>query len=254
MASEGDILARGLRSGADAGRQRADPAARMVELVSRSGRDCSRRDERAAFAATEAIAVTGVTRTPVVLDELGNSLVGAITARDTRAQDIAARTAIDPEFCAEAAHYDAFHPAARLKWISQHDPAGARPSRPRWSIRRTSSRAQLTGRIASDPIAMARLVAAASSTDGPSLLSRLDLPEDLVPDLLPPAQRDRSRAHQPRRAVRRARRPARGDGLARHLVRRARPRRADAGPRLQRVGHDRDVRRADHAAGQGRPA
>ena len=33
---------------------------------------------------------------------------------------------------------------------------------------------------------MARLVAAASSLDGPSLLSRLDLPENLVPDLLPP--------------------------------------------------------------------
>ena len=78
--------------------------------------------------------------------------------------------------------------------------------------------AQLTGRIASDPIAMARLVAAASSTRRP------------FPALAPrpagrsrarPAaarQRDRPRAHQPGRAVQRARRPARGDGLARHLV------------------------------------
>src|ERR1700755_1895990 len=34
------------------------------------------------FAAVAAIAVTGVTRTPVVLDEHGNALTGAITARD----------------------------------------------------------------------------------------------------------------------------------------------------------------------------
>jgi xylulokinase len=47
---------------------------------------------------------------------------------------------------------------------------------------------RLTGRIASDPISQARLVAAASSIDGPSLLSRLGLPETLVPDLLPPGR------------------------------------------------------------------
>ncbi len=144
-----------------------------------------RRDNEQAFLATEAVAITGVTRTPVVLDELGNSLTGAISARDTRAQDIAARTAIDPEFCAEAAHYDAFHPAARLKWISQQNPKAlvfaTAVVDPKDFIG-----AQLTGRIASDAIAMARLVAAASSLDGPSLLSRLDLPENLVPDLLPP--------------------------------------------------------------------
>ena len=81
-----------------------------------------RRDNESAFLGAEAIAITGVTRTPVVVDELGNSLTGAIPARDTRAQDIAARHTIDPEFCAEAAHYDAFHPAARLKWISQQNP------------------------------------------------------------------------------------------------------------------------------------
>jgi xylulokinase len=144
-----------------------------------------RRENESAFAGTAAIAVTGVTRTPVVLDELGNSLVGAISARDTRAQDIAARTAIDPEYCPEAAHYDAFHPAARLKWLSQHAPQAllhaAAVVDPKDFIA-----AQLTGRIASDPIALARLIAAASSMHGPSLLSRLSLPESIVPDLLQP--------------------------------------------------------------------
>ena len=157
----------------------------MVELLARGGRDSLQARQRAAFLATEAIAITGVTRTPVVLDELGNSLTGAIPARDTRAQEIAARNAIDPEFCAEAAHYDAFHPAARLKWISQQNPKAivhrGRGGRSEGLHRRAAHRAH---RERSDR--EARLAAAASSLDGPSLLSRLDLPEDLVPDLLPP--------------------------------------------------------------------
>jgi len=144
-----------------------------------------KRDDEPAFKAADAIAITGVTRTPVVLDAVGNSLAGAITARDARAQDIAARTAVDSESCPEAAHYDAFHPAARLKWISQQTPQAIVHARavvdPKDFIA-----SRLTGRITSDPISQARLIAAASSTDGPSLLSRLGLPEDLVPDLLPP--------------------------------------------------------------------
>src|SRR5712671_4942448 len=45
-------------------------------------------ENQTAFAAIAAIATTGVTRTPVVLDAVGNSLFGAITARDMRAKDI----------------------------------------------------------------------------------------------------------------------------------------------------------------------
>lgn len=145
-----------------------------------------RQENESAFAAVEAIAITGVTRTPVLLDAVGNSLAGAIPARDTRAQEVAARTAIDPTVCPEAAHYDAFHPAARLKWISELTPQ---------VIAHVSAvvdpkdfiAERLTGRIASDPISQARLIAAASSTEGsPSLLARLGLPDTLIPDLLPP--------------------------------------------------------------------
>src|SRR6185436_20498473 len=50
-----------------------------------------RSQNESAFASTAAIAVTGVTRTPVIVDAVGNSLFGAMTARDTSAQDIAAR-------------------------------------------------------------------------------------------------------------------------------------------------------------------
>lgn len=146
-----------------------------------------KRANESAFRGVEAIAVTSVTRTPVVLGADGNALIGAMTARDPRALDIAGRSAIDPQMCPEAAHYDAFHPAARLKWISQDTPQ---------AITRAAAvvdpkdfiAAQLTGRIASDPIAIARLVAAASSARGPSLLSRLGLPENLVPDLLTPGR------------------------------------------------------------------
>jgi len=149
------------------------------------------------FAAIAAIAVTGVTRTPVILDELGNSLAGAIGARDARAQEIAALTRVDPEFCAEAAHYDGFHPAARLKWIQKNFPRALTHVKsvvdPKDFIA-----AQLTGRIASDPISVTRLAAAASTTDGPSLLSRLDLPEEIVPDLLEPTTIiDRTRTSLP---------------------------------------------------------
>lgn len=146
-----------------------------------------RRDDDAAFRAADAIAVTGVTRTPVVLDAVGNSLAGAIPTRDSRAQHIAARTAIDPQDCPEAAHYDAFHPAARLKWIGQQTPQAIVHASAVVDPKDLIA-ARLTGRIASDPISQARLVAAASSMDGPSLLSRLGLPETLVPDLLPPGR------------------------------------------------------------------
>lgn len=143
--------------------------------------------DAAAFAGVAAIAVTGVTRTPVVLDAQGTPVVGAIEARDARAQEIAARTTIDPAGCPEAARYDAFHPAARLKWLTrEHPQAIARAAAvvdPKDFIN-----ARLTGRIASDAIALARLVAAADrSHGGASLLSRLGLSEQLVPQLAKPA-------------------------------------------------------------------
>ncbi|MBV8840762.1 MAG: FGGY-family carbohydrate kinase [Alphaproteobacteria bacterium] len=142
-------------------------------------------EDASAFAAVAAIAVTGVTRTPVVLDDDANPLIGAMPARDARASAIAARDAIDPQDCAEAAHYDAFHPAARLKWISATWPDVVRKAAavvdPKDFIA-----ARLTGRIASDAIASARLAAAADAARGRSLLSRLGLPDRLVPDLLAP--------------------------------------------------------------------
>jgi len=144
-----------------------------------------RRDDASAFAAVAAITFTGVTRTPVILDADANPLIGAMPARDARAGAIAAHARIDPQDCAEAAHYDAFHPAARLKWVSTTRPdvigKAAAVVDPKDFIA-----ARLTGRVASDTIASARLSAATDAARGPSLLSRLGLPERLVPDLLAP--------------------------------------------------------------------
>ena len=147
-----------------------------------------RRENASAFAdvaAIGAIVVTGVTRTPVVLGHGGNALCGAIPARDVRAQEVAGRTAIDSQSCPEAAHYDAFHPAARLQWLAADAPDlvanAAAVVDPKDFIA-----AKLTGRIVSDPIASARLAAAADSSHGPSLLARVGLPEQLVPDLRAP--------------------------------------------------------------------
>ncbi len=146
-----------------------------------AARTLQRSDARA-FAEIAAIAVTGVTRTPVVLDATGGPIAGAIPARDTRAQAIADRTASDVGGCAEAAHYDAFHPAARLTWLAEHEPAMADAAAvvdPKDFIN-----ARLTGTIAGDAISLARLIAAADATQGPSLLARLKLPEHLVPTLV----------------------------------------------------------------------
>src|SRR5262249_57245199 len=88
-----------------------------------------RRDHASAFAAVAAIgaiAVTGVTRTPVVLGRDGGALCGAIPARDARAQELASqnarRGAVDPQTCAQAAHDDAVCPAARRHGLPAHAP------------------------------------------------------------------------------------------------------------------------------------
>ena len=145
------------------------------------------RHDPVAFGEVVAIAVTGVTRTPVVLDAAGEPLCRAITARDVRAQAIAAETPIDPAQCPEAARYDAFHPAARLKWLVSRDPRAldraAAVVDPKDFIA-----ARLTGRIASDAISLARQIAAADSSHGPSLLARLGLPQSIVPELIAPTR------------------------------------------------------------------
>ena len=74
-----------------------------------------RRDDASAFAAVAAITVTGVTRTPVILDADANPLIDAMPARDARAGTIAAHARIDPQDCAEEAADLLYHLAVLME-------------------------------------------------------------------------------------------------------------------------------------------
>jgi xylulokinase len=127
-----------------------------------------KRDAPESFAAVAAVAVCGMTRTQVLLDGSGDPVRPAITWRDTRAAAIAGGL---PPIAGES--LDAFHPVARLAWLEAHEP------RTRARIARIVDPKdylglRLTGRAASDPVSLSRLIA----TDGAW--------RTLVPDLVEP--------------------------------------------------------------------
>ncbi len=123
-----------------------------------------------------AIAICGMTRTQILVDEAGNPVRPALTWRDTRAGDVARSLARQ----VQGETIDAFHPAARLAWVEAHEPdAMARAHRVVEPKDYLAGR--LTGRLASDPVALARLVAATQAASPVRHLARL------IPDLLAPA-------------------------------------------------------------------
>ena len=125
-----------------------------------------------ALGSVVAVALTGMTRTQVVLGADG-PLRPAITWRDTRAV-LTDPLPEDPETAA----VNAFHPVARLLWLRRHEPgvlAGATAVvDPKDELAR-----RLTGRIGSDRLSAGRLIA------GQGLLRRLGLP-GLLPAILEP--------------------------------------------------------------------
>ncbi len=150
------------------------------------------------FATVRGIAICGVTRTQILLDEAGAVLRPALTWRDTRAvPDIEALCARLPQDHPELAQINAFHPLARLDWLRRHEPAVLARAR---SVLEPKDylNYRLTGVRASDPVSMARLRAAAaagapagSATAGktqPGLLAAAGLDDGLVPPLRAPAQ------------------------------------------------------------------
>lgn len=92
-----------------------------------------------AFDSLAGIAICGITRTQVFLDDSGAPIRPAISFRDARAGDEAAwLKALAPDGWAEGAHLNPFHPAARLAWLagtSRKRPAAS----PRWSTPRIIS-------------------------------------------------------------------------------------------------------------------
>lgn len=141
------------------------------------------------FAKVQGIAICGVTRTQVFLDRAGQSLRPAMTWKDTRSEAVAARLrhelpAAHPEF----ANVNAFHPLARLVWLREHEEACFRDLacvlEPKDYLN-----VRLTGQRASDPVSIARLVAAASPIDGRDLLSAIGAASAILPPLLEPCDR-----------------------------------------------------------------
>ncbi len=140
----------------------------------------------ALFDTVEAVAICGVTRTQIFLDRDGRPLRPAMTWKDTRADGLAVRLQgrLDPAH-PESAAVNAFHPLARLAWLREQesDVFGelACLLEPKDFLN-----FRLTGRRASDPVSMARLLAAASPHEGRDLLSAAGVPAAILPEMLEP--------------------------------------------------------------------
>jgi xylulokinase len=136
------------------------------------------------FAAAEAIAICGVTRTQIFLDRDGKVLRPAITWRDSRA-DPGELLAQLPQTHPEHGHVNAFHPVARLHWLRQNEEAAfarlATVLDPKDFLN-----FRLTGQRVSDPVSMARLAAAASKGPDNSLLDAIGAAGSIVPPLIAP--------------------------------------------------------------------
>jgi xylulokinase len=137
-------------------------------------------------AAVSAVAICGMTRTQVLLDADKNVVRPAIGFRDARAAavatDIAARHAALP------ANFNAFHPAARLLWLAQAEPAAFETTRlvlePKDYLN-----LRLTEQAMSDPISQHWLgETLRGATDlglDPTLLPRWGRPFDRVGAVVP---------------------------------------------------------------------
>ncbi|MDX3807055.1 xylulokinase [Bosea thiooxidans] len=145
-------------------------------------------EEPSLFARIEGIAICGVTRTQVFLGHDGRELRPALTWKDARAE--AAATGLRKKLGThpEAGRINAFHPLARLAWLAEAEPerfhALARVLEPKDYLN-----FRLTGRQASDPVSMARLVACAQPAGESSALIALDLSSTIIPTLLAPYDR-----------------------------------------------------------------
>ncbi|RDJ22229.1 carbohydrate kinase [Bosea caraganae] len=141
------------------------------------------------FATVQGIAICGVTRTQVFLDAAGKSLRPAMTWKDTRSEAVAARLKQElPAGHPELANVNAFHPLARLAWLREHEEASFRALacvlEPKDYLN-----FRLTGQRASDPVSIARLLAAAAPVEGLDLLSAVGASPGILPPLREPCDR-----------------------------------------------------------------
>ena len=139
------------------------------------------------FSRITAIAISGFTRSQVLVDAAGHPNGPALLWNDVRAEEaLADLLASCPEAHPETREINAYHPLARLFWFSRHAPARLKNAVAVLDPKDYLN-FKLTGTIASDPVSLARLVAASrAGPNGTSLLAAAGLSEDLIPPLRAP--------------------------------------------------------------------
>lgn len=139
------------------------------------------------FSHINAVAISGFTRSQVLVDAAGRSTGPAILWNDIRAgETLAGLRALCPERHPEASEINAYHPLARLYWLARHEPERLKKAVAVLDPKDYLN-LRLTGTVASDPVSLARLVAARGvGPKGVSLLAAAGLREDLIPPLQPP--------------------------------------------------------------------
>lgn len=139
------------------------------------------------FANVQGIAICGVTRTQVFVGHDGQELRPAMTWKDARSDSIAARLRDVLAGHSEAGRINAFHPLARLAWLAENEPENTRALacvlEPKDYLNFC-----LTGRQASDPVSLARLIACTDATNGSSGLEAISLSASVIPAILEPTE------------------------------------------------------------------
>ncbi|MBC9205581.1 FGGY-family carbohydrate kinase [Roseomonas aerophila] len=140
-----------------------------------------------AFEAVRGIALTGMTRTQVFLDVAGAVIRPAMTFRDSRAVEEAAKLAsLAPEGWAERGQLNAFHPAARLAWLATHEPQHMARLHTVLDPKDYLN-FRLTGRAATDAISAARLLAVMEGPEAVRIAMGLPATATIAPALAPTA-------------------------------------------------------------------
>jgi len=146
------------------------------------------RQEPALFRSIAAMAICGVTRSQVFLDATGAVIRPAMTWNDTRAAALATKLAAEwAGRHSEAEQVNAFHPLARLAWLKASEPD--RFARVALVLDpKDYLNVRLTGKAASDPVSLARLLAAAQTEQGGNLLTICGIPGTILPKIISPFQ------------------------------------------------------------------
>ncbi|RYE29942.1 MAG: carbohydrate kinase, partial [Hyphomicrobiales bacterium] len=166
-------------------RSEVEAAAWWAQLLEASGKLAEQAPEL--FARIQGVAICGVTRTQVFLGQDGQELRPAMTWKDARSDNVAARLRKTLADHPEAGRINAFHPLSRLAWLTEAEPDNARALA--WVLEpKDYLNFRLTGRQASDPVSLARLAACAESVNGGSGFGAIGLSPDIMPAILEPTE------------------------------------------------------------------